>query len=111
MVYNVLYFIMIRYIENMLYKHYKHKEDKDMTKLQVAKVAAEVIESKLGFKVSRNDLILLECSTENKAVTYVLFYRTGFDDIIYKANLNKYGKWELEIIHEVSAISSEFIRF
>ena len=66
--------------------------------------AKEVIEEKLGLKVSNKDIVLLEASTaEGNRIDYILFKRYGFDAIEYRYRWNKEAcRDELTIINEVS---------
>ena len=60
-----------------------------MKNREIAKVAKEVIEGKLGFKLNLNDVILLESGDDGKNVDYVLFRKAGADKIEYSARRNK----------------------
>ena len=58
-----------------------------MNKQAVRIKAKEVIEEKLGLKVSNKDIVLLEASTaEGGRIDYILFNRYGFDAIEYRVN-------------------------
>ena len=70
-----------------------------MTNAKIRKLAAEVLESKLGFKVSSRDITLLESGGDETHVDYIAFKRFGFDRIEYRCHLaHDTKKWEMQIV-------------
>ena len=59
--------------------------------------ARDIIEQKLGFKVSSNDIVLLESAEADGKVEYLYFYRKGFPKIEYSFRWVGNGVSQLEI--------------
>ena len=74
-----------------------------MTNRQLKKTAQEIIEGRLGFKVSINDITLFESSDDGKKAHYILFGRYGFGDIQYRARYNDFiCGYELTIVNRLT---------
>ena len=71
----------------------------NLTSNQLKMEAKEAIECKLGFDVSRNDIILLEASGDG---SYISFYRLGFNNIVYTARKKWSYEWELTIYNKLA---------
>lgn len=56
-----------------------------MTKYQTRILAKQIIEEKMGLKMSNNDVILLEANETDGEVDRILFYRRGFANLQYEA--------------------------
>lgn len=72
-----------------------------MTQTTLKKEAQEILESKLGFKVSRNDITLFESSDNGIVCNYLAFGRFGFNRIEYRATYNV-NQWDLEIVDTIT---------
>ncbi len=67
-------------------------------------IASRLLEEKLGFKPSSNDIVLLEANWEDgKELHYVEFKRFGFNRIAYRATwMPATRDWVLNIVDTAS---------
>lgn len=72
-----------------------------MAYIQYEKTAKEIIKTKLGFNVTKREIILLEGGDDGKYVDYVAFRIHNISRIEYRAKYNVNG-WDMQILDTVT---------